>query len=116
MKFSIHVRLAEHQRPFLYKHLISLSHSHYQKTNYKPELEIMNMNRQSIIAIAFFFSLLLVTSSTYVDVSQIYPSPVVMKKVDENTHILKTHWDENKKQENGFNFIFKKNSYPLLTN
>uniref|UniRef100_A0A1D1YST8 Coproporphyrinogen-III oxidase, aerobic n=1 Tax=Anthurium amnicola TaxID=1678845 RepID=A0A1D1YST8_9ARAE len=53
----------------------------------------MNMNRQSIFVIAIFFSLLLVTSSTYVEVKQMIPTTFTVKKVSSSKIIVGVSWD-----------------------
>ena len=59
------------------------------------------MNRQSIFAIAFFFSLLLVTSSTYVEVKQLVPTAFTVDRVDSSKIILGVTWDGTNEAEDG---------------
>ncbi|RIB29956.1 hypothetical protein C2G38_812295 [Gigaspora rosea] len=53
----------------------------------------MNMNEQSIFIIVFFFSLLLVTSSTYVEIKQVVPTTFTVNKVNSSKIIVGTSWD-----------------------
>ncbi|KAF0536689.1 hypothetical protein F8M41_009084 [Gigaspora margarita] len=50
------------------------------------------MNCQFIFIIAFFFSLLLVTSSTYVEIKQVVPTTFTISKVNSSKIILGVSW------------------------
>ncbi|RIB12470.1 hypothetical protein C2G38_2041803 [Gigaspora rosea] len=51
------------------------------------------MNNQSIFIIVFFFSLPLVTSSTYVEIKQLVPTTFTVNKVNSSKIIVGVSWD-----------------------
>ncbi|CAG8739398.1 26043_t:CDS:2, partial [Gigaspora rosea] len=57
------------------------------------------MNCQSIFIIALFFSLLLVTSSTYVEVKQVVPTTFTVNKVNSSKIIVGVSWNGTKEAD-----------------
>ncbi|GBC00878.1 hypothetical protein RclHR1_00040029 [Rhizophagus clarus] len=51
------------------------------------------MNRQFIFVITFFLSLLLVTSSTYVEVKQVVPTTFTVNRVHSSKIVVGISWD-----------------------
>jgi hypothetical protein len=66
----------------------------------------MNMNRQYIFVIAFFFSLFLVTSSTYLEVKQVVPTTFTVNKVNSSKIVVGISWDGTNEADDGMCTVY----------